>query len=489
MNAFENLMAHMRTSEALGDAIGHLYWDRDTQMPENAGGQRAEVLASMHGILHERRTDPRIGEWLAAIGESGMSPENRANIRIIRNDFERFLKLPQDLPRKLAKETSLAQAVWKHAKESNSTEEYLPALEKVVDLKRDEAEALADGGDAYDALLDKYESGTSASMIEPIFARLRKGLVELLGAVGDRDLRAPAPKANFPTETQLEFARELARAFSYDFERGRLDVTAHPFSAGSGDDARITTRTDEKDPFNCIYSTIHETGHAVYERNIDRKFLFQPVGRAASFGVHESQSRLFENQLGRGRAFCGWMYRRMRDAYGEFGVSSENEFYASVNRVDAGYIRTDADEIHYNLHVLMRFDLEREIIRGHLRTSDIEEAWNARFEADFGHKVDKPSNGFLQDVHWSVGEFGYFPTYTLGNIYAGCLFAALTKDLPDLNDSLGRGSAEPATDWLQSAVHRFGALRLPRETIETACGFEVSEKPLLRYLEEKFSSI
>ena len=488
MNAFESLMAYMRKSEAADQAIGHLYWDRDTMMPEDAGKQRAEVLGAMEDILHERRTDPRIGDWLAEIDESLLSAENKANIRIIRKDYERFQKLPPDLPGKLARETSLAQAVWKNARKTNAIDEFLPALERVVALKREEAEALADGGDAYDALLDKYESGTTSNSIEPVFARLRKGLVELIDDIKGRSESNSALCGNFPAEKQMEFARELAQAFSYDFGRGRLDVTVHPFSSGSGDDARITTRTDENDPFNCIYSTIHEAGHAVYEQSIDRKFAFQPVGRAASFGVHESQSRIFENQLGRGRAFCGWIYRRLRENFGDFGIGGEDEFYSAANRVESGYIRTEADEVHYNLHILLRYDLERDIVRGKLDVPDLEEAWNARFESDFGRAVDKPSNGFLQDVHWSAGEFGYFPTYSLGNIYAGCLFEAMKQDLTDLDDSLDRGTAEPAVEWLRSAVHRHGSIRLPRDTIRNACGFEVSEKPLLKYLKEKFKS-
>ncbi len=486
MSAFDKLMSYVRTSEAVGQAAGHLYWDRDTMMPDKAQNQRAEVMAAMESVLHERRTAPMIGEWLASVDESSLSEADKANVRLIRKDYEQKLKIPADLPGRLARETSLAHSVWKQARSTDSKDQFMPALARVVAIKREEAAALADGGDPYDALLERYEAGLTASAIEPIFDCLRRGLVELLDGM-DRDSGEAALNGVFPVFKQLEFARELAQSFSYDFGRGRLDVSVHPFSSGSGDDARITTRTDEADPFNCIYSTIHETGHAVYERNIDRKFAFEPVGRAASFGVHESQSRIFENQLGRGRAFCEWLFERLRGIFGDIGVASEQEFYAAANRVNAGFIRTEADELRYNLHILLRFDLEREVIQGKLKTADIEEAWNARFKADFGRDVDRPSNGFLQDVHWSVGEFGYFPTYALGNIYAGCLFEAMSDSLPDLDESLRLGSAEPAAEWLRRSVHSHGSLRPPRDTINAACGFEASEKPLLMYLEKKFS--
>jgi carboxypeptidase Taq len=282
---------------------------------------------------------------------------------------------------------------------------------------------------------------------------------------------------------------ELARAFGYDFTRGRIDKAVHPFSSGSGSDVRITTRTAPRDPFNCIYSTIHEVGHAGYEQGVETSLALTPIGRGASMGVHESQSRLYENQLGRSQAFTSWLFGRMREAFGDLGLADAGTFYAAANRVHSGYIRTDADEVHYNLHVLLRFDLERALIEGGLEVADLPEAWNARFERDFGVAVDRPSNGCLQDVHWSVGLFGYFPTYTLGNVYAGCLYQALRAAVPDLDSALAAGDPSPATAWLRDRLQRFGGLREPRDTVEAACGFAPGEGPLLNYLERKFEAI
>jgi carboxypeptidase Taq len=268
-----------------------------------------------------------------------------------------------------------------------------------------------------------------------------------------------------------------------------MDLAVHPFSSGSGNDVRVTTRTSLRDPFNCFYSMLHEVGHASYELNIDPAYEFTVLGRGVSMGVHESQSRIYENQLGRSRAFTGWMYREMRNDFGDFGINDEEAFYKAVNKVRDGYIRTEADELQYNLHVMLRFDLERAMIQGDLAVKDAEAAWNDRFEADFGYAVDRPSNGLLQDVHWSVGLMGYFPTYSLGNIYAGCLYDGLRVDVPNLDQDLATGDLGAAVSWLSDRVQQFGGLRTPRGTIEHAISDKVSIAPLAAYLRGKFSDL
>ena len=284
----------------------------------------------------------------------------------------------------------------------------------------------------------------------------------------------------------MRLARALAKTFGYDMSHGRLDKAVHPFSSGSGQDVRITTRTALNDPFNCIYSTIHETGHACYEQNIAPEHLLTPLGAGVSLGVHESQSRIYENQLGRSRAFTGWLFGQMKDAFGDFGVADEEVFFRTVNRLNKGYIRTEADEVQYNLHIMLRFDLERDVLAGKLEARDLEEAWNTRFEADFGYAVDKPSNGLLQDVHWSCGLWGYFPTYALGNVYAGCLYEALRVARPNLDTELAAGELAGATGWLREAVQVHGGLYKPRDLIERASGQAPGEAPLLSYLDSKF---
>ena len=429
-----------------------------------------------------------MADWLAEAETTETSAEAKAQLRHIRRSHERAAKVPADLAAKIARTTSQAQGIWADARAENDYATFAPTLAEVIALKREEGDALAAGGNVYDAMLQDYEPGTTGAEIAQMFDALRPELTELRQAVR----AAPAPQnlgGTFDEAAQMKLTRKLAKAFGYDMTRGRVDKAVHPFSSGSGLDVRITTRTSERDPFNCFYSTIHEVGHACYEQNIDDSYLLTPLGSGVSMGVHESQSRIYENQIGRSRPFTGWLFAEMRDAFGDFGVRDEEAFYATVNRVSDGFIRTEADELQYNLHVLLRFDLERALMSGNLTVSELEAAWNDRFEADFGYPVDKPSNGVLQDVHWSVGLFGYFPTYTLGNVYAGCLFEAMSAALPDLDRQLANGDTSGATGWLRENVQQYGGLYEPREVIARARGAEPSEAPLLAYLKAKFTGI
>ncbi|MCV2870430.1 carboxypeptidase M32 [Defluviimonas sp. WL0002] len=491
MTAFAELMAYQRETEALGQIAGRLGWDQETMMPLGAAEQRSEEMAAIEGVLHARRTDPRVGDWLA--GAQAPDAAGQRSLALISRAYGRNACIPGRLAAEIARVTSMAQGIWAEARARNDVAHFLPTLERVVSLKREAGQALAaggfGGGDVYDALLDDYEPGATGAGIAAIFGRMRPRLVALREALlGARHVPEPLSH-KFDKAGQLALARELASAFGYDWNRGRLDTAVHPFSSGSGNDARITTRVSETDPFNCFYSTIHEVGHAAYELGIDQAYLLTPLGAGVSMGVHESQSRIYENQLGRSRAFTGWLFERMRETFGDFGVHDADTFYRTVNRVQPGFVRTEADEVHYNLHIMMRFDLERQLMSGALAVSDLQEAWNARFHADFGVKVDKPAHGMLQDVHWSVGLFGYFPTYALGNVYAGCLNKALRANVPDLDAALAQGDAAPATDWLRENLQRHGGLYEPAEVVARACGFAPDEGPLLDYLEAKFQAL
>jgi len=487
MSAFDDLFAFQRQTEALSAISERLAWDQETVMPRGAAEQRGEEMAAIEAVLHERRTDPRIGEWLEQ-AEAGDEEDQRV-LDLIARDFRRASRIPARLATELARQTSLAQGVWAEARANDAPEDFLPVLNDILMLKREEAAALADGGDLYDALLDDYEPGATQAEIAALFDAMRPRLVALRDDVLGAEYQPRALEGHFAQETQLRLARTCATAFGYDWTRGRMDIAVHPFSSGRWQDSRITTRVVEADPFNCLYSTIHEVGHSSYEQGIDSDYAFTPLGRGVSMGAHESQSRIYENQIGRGRAFSGWLYQRMSDAFDGLSVPDADAFYATVNRVTPGYIRTEADEVQYNLHIMLRFDLERDLIAGRLDVEDLVEAWNARFLKDFGVAVDRPANGVLQDVHWSVGLFGYFPTYALGNVYAGCLNSAMRAALPDLDQSLAMGDAAPAVEWLRENMQRHGALYPPRELIEMATGNPISEEPLLAYLEDKFSGI
>ncbi|WP_417245899.1 carboxypeptidase M32 [Celeribacter sp.] len=490
MSAFDDLMMFTRETEALGAIMGRLNWDQETMMPRGAAEQRGEEFAALESVLHARKTDARIGGWLEQVDAEALDEVSRAQLRHIRRSYERNTKVPARLAAELAKVTSVAQGIWAEARARDDFAHFAPTFKEVVRLRREEAAALKEGTDydLWDALHQDYEPGSTGAQLDAMFGALRPRLV----ALRDRIMGAEQPKGlsgTYDEAKQMALTEGLAAAFGYDFAYGRIDKAVHPFSSGSGLDVRITTRTNPEDPLNSIYSTIHETGHACYEQNISRDYLLTPLGEGVSMGVHESQSRIYENQLGRSRAFTEYLYGEMRETFGEIGVNSAEDFYAAVNRLTPGYIRTESDEVQYNLHVLLRFDLERQIIGGSLDVDDLPEAWDSRFEADFGVKVDKVSNGCLQDVHWPVGLFGYFPTYSLGNVYAGCLHKALRAEVSDLDAQLAKGDTSAATGWLKDNLQQFGGLREPRDTIVHACGFEPSEAPLLDYLEEKFSGI
>ncbi|MGR3491726.1 MAG: carboxypeptidase M32 [Shimia sp.] len=486
--SYTDLMAFQRETEALGQIQGRLGWDQETMMPRGAADQRGEEMGALEAVLHARRTDPRLGEWLDGIDRATLDDVGIAQLRHIERDYARNTKVPARLATQIARVTSAAQGQWAEARAAEDVGAFLPVLKEVVALKREEGQALADGGNIYDAMVQDYEPGTTGDEIAAVFDALRPGLVDLRAAI----LEKPVPQGlqgTFGEAEQLALSTKLAQAFGYDMTRGRIDKAVHPFSSGSGLDVRITTRTSPIDPFNCFYSTIHEVGHAAYEQNVDDAYRLTPLGRGVSMGVHESQSRIYENQLGRSRAFTGWLYGQMRDAFGDFGIDGEDAFYACVNRVTNGYIRTEADEVQYNLHIMLRFDLERALMAGDLTVDDLEAAWNDRFHADFGYAVDKPSHGCLQDVHWSVGLFGYFPTYALGNVYAGCLHEALRADLPNLDADLANGDTSKATAWLGDNLQRHGGLREPQDTITHAAGRTPTHEPLMAYLTTKFGTL
>lgn len=487
MAAYQDLMAYQRVTEALGQVAGRLGWDQETMMPKGSAEQRSEEMGAMETVLHARRTNPQIGEWLEAAAPE--TTAEKAQIRKIRQDYARNTKVPADLAAEIATVTSRAQGIWAEARAAEDVSAFLPTLRRVVDLRRQEASALARDGLLYDALLNDYEPGTSSAEVETLFNRMRPRLVTLRDKVLGAPQSPTAISGTFPADGQARLAEKLAKVFGYDLNLGRIDRSVHPFSSGSGQDVRITTRVSEHDPFNCFYSTIHEVGHATYEQNIDQAYLLTPLGRGVSMGVHESQSRIYENQFGRSEAFTAWLFEQMKAEFGDIGIPDAWSFYRAVNRVSPTYIRTESDEVQYNLHVMLRFDLERQLIAGDLDVSDLEEAWNTRFAADFGVAVDKPSNGLLQDVHWSVGLFGYFPTYALGNVYAGCLFEALDAALPDHRQDVAKGELSGVTNWLKNNIQTHGGLYEPTEVIRNATGTAPSEEPLLTYLEAKFARL
>lgn len=487
--SLDALLAHLRQTAALEQVAGLLSWDQETTMPPKGAAQRAEQAGAMAAAIHARQADPRTPEWIAAIDESALSPFDAANLREAARAHRLATRIPARLAEDSAKAASEGHRIWVAARAAKDFAGFAPALTRILDLKREEAACLAtgDGPDAlYDALLDQYEPGAKTAEIGPMLEALRPRLSALRAAIAAR--RAPkGPEGRFPADAQLALAKTVAARLGYDFEAGRIDTVAHPFCSGSGGDVRISTRTDEADPFNCLYSTVHETGHALYSQGVSDPLL--PAADYCSMGVHESQSRFWENQIGRSRPFADWLFPEMRAAIGDGGLAGPEAFYAAANRVETGFIRTEADEVHYNLHILLRFELERDLISGALDVSALEEEWNARFARDFGIAPPDPSLGVLQDVHWAAGLFGYFPTYALGNIYAACLDKAMRRDLRGMEDMVRQAETAPILAWLREKIHAKGRLLPAPALIAEATGEEPSAEPLLDYLEAKFGAL
>ncbi len=487
---YAELMDHVKQTQALSQIAGLLEWDQEVMMPADGAPARAEQAAALEAVSHERRTDPRIGDWLSALEQVELNAAQSANIKLIRRTYERSSRIPGKLAEELARVTARAQGIWAKARAANRFEDFAPELTRIIELKREEATCLAhDGVSGYDALLEGFEPGMTVAVLQPLLEDMRPRLSALREKIAVSKVTQPHLQGPFDTGNQMELARKLADVVGYNWQAGRLDLSVHPFSSGTAGDSRITTRVDDTEPLGCLYSTIHELGHALYEQGMPSAHAFTPVGQHVSMGVHESQSRLWENQIARSRPFCAWFFPHFKAAFGDCGVDNADDLYRAVNRVETGFIRTESDEVHYNLHVLLRFELERELIVGDLDVVDLESEWNRRFGRDFGVAVPDAASGVLQDVHWSVGLFGYFPTYSLGNIYAGQLHALLRANQADLDGKLEQGKTGDILNWLRDGIHQQGSLYGPQQLIEKVVGEPVSSEPLLDYLEAKYGEL
>ncbi|MXU64084.1 carboxypeptidase M32 [Rhodobacteraceae bacterium KN286] len=490
MPAYEALLAHLRQTEALEQVSEILSWDQETMMPPKGAPFRAEQMAALGATLHRRQTDPALADLLDALDGADLDPVAARNVAEARRDAARAARLPQRLVEELAREAALAQQVWADARDASDFKQFAPALSRIVDLKREESACLTDEGtDRYDALLDAFEPGMKTDRLAALLGSVRPGLVALREVIAAAPPLPVSPPVKLGADAQMQLARRMAEAAGYDFEAGRIDLVLHPFCLGSAGDARITTRVSETNPFDCLYSTLHETGHALYTQGQDPALAFMPAGNHAGMGAHESQSRLLENQIGRSAAYADWLAGEIETVTGRAVEGGATALYQQLNTVAPGFIRTEADEVHYNLHVLMRFDLERALIAGDLAVADLEAAWNDRFLADFGVTVPDAARGVLQDIHWSAGLFGYFPTYSLGNIYAANLFDALKRARPALEDEIRRGQLSGALDWLRTHVHRRGRLVPADRIVADACGAEADGARLTDYLSAKFGAL
>jgi carboxypeptidase Taq len=506
MSKYAQLCAYGRRGATLKSIASLLGWDQETYMPRGGGDARAEQMALLAGMMHERGTSKELGDLISAAEGEGLNDQQRACVREFRRDYDKRTKLPQTLVEELARTGSRAQDAWKDARKNNDFKAFAPWLTKMVDLSRQKAQAYGfePGGELYDALLDEYEPNATARQVEGVFTPLGEKLSAFVQELKDSG-RAPddAPtKVHAPHERQHALGLHVLKAIGFDLHAGRLDVTTHPFCEGlAPGDTRLTTRYDEKYFPGALYGTMHEAGHGMYEQGLPKGGTHEgPGGEAVdsfgtpladdiSLGIHESQSRMWENMVGRSRAFWKWIYPEACDQFAELGKYDREEVYRAVNIVRPTFIRVEADEGTYNLHVMLRFGIERAMISGDLSISDLPGAWNERFKKMLMLDVTSDANGCLQDVHWSFGLFGYFPTYTLGNLYAAQFWQTINAQLPGLEDDFARGDFGRLKRWLNENIHAHGRRYGAGELCEKLTGRPLESQPLMDYLGGKLREV
>jgi carboxypeptidase Taq len=497
--SYSSLLGLLKDAATLESAVSLLGWDQETMMPPHGAELRAEQLSLLSGYLHRARTDPRVGELLEASEADEAvrgSSEATANLREVRRGYERAVRLPESLVREMAQTFSRSMEAWKDARSRSDFAFFAPWLEKVVDLNRAKAECLGATNpvESYDALLDEYEPGARSAEIESVFAALRADLVPLIAEIAASSHRPTrvTQGIRIPTAHQEELNRRVSAALGFDEEAGRLDTSTHPFCSSIGPgDTRMTTRYREDDFADSLSSTMHEAGHSLYEQGLPKdRFWGQPLAEATSLAIHESQSRLWENQVGRSRAFWDWALPEAREVFGPAADTFTAEaVYGAVNIVEPGLIRVESDEATYNLHIMLRFDLERALLSGDLPIRDLPGAWNDRIRADLGIEVPDDRRGCLQDVHWSMGAIGYFPTYSLGNLYAAQLWDTVATELTDIDELVRAGNFQPLLSWLRQNIHQHGRRFSARDLGERVTGKKLDHQPLIRYLRGKLEPL
>ncbi len=498
MKNFEALKHHLGQVSDLGGAASVLSWEQETYMPAKGAEHRADQMATLSLIHHQMATDPKIGVWLEELKPlEGEDTFEGAFVRVARRNYERETKFPAEFVEETSRAQNAAHHAWLEARKHSDFKHFEPHLEKMFELARRAADYLGFEDHPYDALLDLYEPGAKTAHIKSIFADLRDQTLPLLKAIQAK-VAASGDVADysllsrkFPLEGQKTFGLKVAQRFGLEPEFARQDVSAHPFCTNFGyNDIRITTRFDEHFFPTSLFGTWHETGHGMYEHGVNPQYNRTPLAGGTSLGVHESQSRLFENLVGRSKAFWEFHFEDFKATFPEpmNGVTLD-EFYKAINRVQADLIRVEADEVTYNFHVMLRFEIEVGLLEGSIQVKDLPEIWNAKMQDYLGVVPPSDALGVLQDVHWSAGLIGYFATYSLGNLLSVQLYNAAQLELGNLHDQYRKGELAPTVEWMRKNVHQHGSRYLPHEIAQMATGKPLGAADYVKYLKEKYSEI
>jgi carboxypeptidase Taq len=474
-----------------------LSWDQQTQMPPGGAAVRAEQRSTLSRLAHAKFTSDEIGRLLEDLRPYEASlpydSDEASLIRVARRDYQKACRVPNELQAEMTRTASLSHSVWVEARKKSDFALFLPQLEKVLELKHRYVECFAPYDDRYDPLLDDFERGMKTPQVRAVFDELKRDLVPFIAAIAERGkaVSDACLRGHFPAAQQREFVLSIVTRFGFRPDSWRLDPTVHPFASNSATtDIRITTRYHEDFINAALFGTLHECGHGLYENGVSPTLERTLLCRGASSGMHESQSRMWENYVGRSRSFWMYFYPRLQTAFPEQFASVDMEaFYRAVNKVHPSLIRVEADEATYNLHIILRFELEQEIMAGKLALRDLPAAWNARMRGYLGIEVPNDAQGVLQDVHWSEGLLGYFPTYSLGNIIAAQIWEKALQAIPDLYEQFERGEFTALREWLRQNLHRYGRKYMPAETLEKVVGGPISVEPYVRYLRGKLGEI
>lgn len=490
ISAYERLTALGKELKLVSDSAALLGWDQEVLLPSRGIPYRAEQMSWFSGYVHERFTAAEVGEWIAEAEDQTKAGDvvAAANCREWRHEYDRSTCLPTKLVQELAEARVHSQAAWAEARKVSDFRRFAPHLQKLVDLSREHAERWGYDDQLYDALIDRFERGATARGLVGTLGSLRTSLLPIVDAATSRPpYDRSGLSGHYPVERQQAFNREVAESIGFDFEAGRIDTAVHPFCSGMAPyDTRLTTRYDETDFLSSLFGVLHEAGHGLYEQGLPKDWRGQPVGNSVSLGVHESQSRLWENHVGRSRGFWEkWLPRAIHHFPHLMGLTPE-DLYAAVNQAERSHIRVEADEVTYDLHILLRFELECAIFSGDLAIADIPGEWNRRFESYFGLPVRNDAEGCLQDIHWSMGIFGYFPTYSLGNLNAAHLASAAKSQDPAVAAAFASADYAPLLAWMRKHLHEAGSLHLPDDLVTRAAGAPVTSEALVSHLRERY---
>lgn len=491
--AYETFMDKVAELADIGHAEGLLSWDQETYMPPKGAAMRARAQGTLAGLHHERLTAPELVGLVADLRGQVLEGDAAVNVREIGRSQDRALKIPKELVVELSQTESLSHEAWIEARQQAEFTLFQPWLEKILKLKKEVAERVGYEGTIYNALLDEYEPYARTEDIEPVFAELKEKLVPLVEKITATE-KFPAKgiiDQDFAIAKQEELGRQVLADLGFDLEAGRLDVAVHPFCSGtSRDDVRLTTRYSADWLPGSLFGTIHEAGHGLYEQGLPADAVGTPAGGSVSLGIHESQSRLWENMVGRSRAFWTHYLPRLKALFpAQLQEIDLDSFYAAVNQVEPSLIRVEADEVTYNLHILLRFELERDLLEERVEVAELPSVWNERMQQYLGVRPPDDAQGVLQDVHWSFGLMGYFPTYTLGNLYGAQFFHQAQQDLPDLQAQIGRGELLNLKTWLNDKVHSRGSRLMAGELVEEVTGEKLNADYFTDYLQKKFGAL